>query len=103
MRMRRPASYSLFLCTVLIAAACESEPDMPDLIPVPESVITNEGEFRLTSDTKLLVSDPGDPELVRLAEYLAGPIRSAAGFSLPVGRHGDISDGSIRLTLNSDA
>ncbi len=76
---------------------------MPDLIPAPESVITNEGEFRLTSDTKVLVSDPGDPELVRLAEYLAGPIRSAAGFSLPVGRPGDISDGSIRLTLNSDA
>ncbi len=101
--MRRPASYGLVLCVVLTAAACESEPDMPGLIPLPESVIPGEGEFRLSSETSIRVSDPGDRELGRLAEYLAEPLRTAAGLPLLVGGPGDTSAGAIRLTLDSNA
>ena len=99
--MRRRAPYSLVLSVILGTAGCESEPEIPGLIPLPESVSLRTGEFRLSSESSILVSDPEDTELVRLAEYLAGPIRVTAGFRLPVGGPGDGSDAAIRLILDT--
>jgi hexosaminidase len=99
--MRRSAPSILVLSAILGAAGCESEPALPGLIPLPESVSSRTGEFRLSSESSILVSDPGDTELVRLAEYLAEPIRVAAGFPLPIGGQGDESAAVIRLTLDT--
>jgi len=98
--MRRCAPYSLILFVILGTAGCESEPAVKGLIPLPESISLRTGEFRLSPGSSILVSDPGDTELVRLAEYLAEPIRVAAGFPLPVGVPGDGADAAIRLTLD---
>ena len=100
--MRRCAPYSLVLFVILGTAGCESEPVVPGLIPLPESVSLRTGKFRLSPGSSILVSDPGDTELVRLAEYLAEPIRVAAGFPLPVGGPEDGSDPAIRLTLDTN-
>jgi len=97
--MRRRAPFSLVLSAILGTAGCESEPAMPGLVPLPESISTSAGEFRLNSESSILVSDPGDAELERLAEYLGEPLRAAAGISLPVSGPGEESDGAIWLTL----
>jgi hexosaminidase len=99
--MLRRAPFSLVLSAILGSAGCGSEPTVPGLIPLPESVSIRSGEYRLTPESSILVSDPGDGELVRLAEYLAEPIRVAGGFPLPVSGPTDGSDGAIRLSLDS--
>ena len=99
--MLRRAQVSLVLSAVLGSAGCGTEPENPGLIPLPESVSLRSGEYRLAAESSILVSDSGDGELVRLAEYLAEPIRVAGGFPLPVGGPADGLDGAIRLTLDS--
>ena len=101
--MRRCAPFSLVLSAILGTAGCESEPAIPGLIPLPESISSSAGEYRLDSESSILVSDPDDAELVRLAEYLAEPLRVSAGLPLPVGGRAEDSDGAIRLTLNAEA
>jgi len=99
--MLRRAPFSLVLSAILGSAGCGTEPAIPGLIPLPESISLRTGEYRLAAESSILVSDSGDGELVRLAEYLAEPIRVAGGFPLPVGGPADGSDGAIRLTLDS--
>jgi len=99
--MLRRAQVSLVLSAVLGSAGCSTELESPALIPLPESVSLHSGEYRLTAESSIRVSDPDDGELVRLAEYVAEPIRRAAGFPLPVSGPGEASDAAIRLTLDS--
>ncbi len=101
--MLRRAPVSLVLSAILGSVGCGSEPEIPGLIPLPERVGPRSGEYRVTEETSIRVSDPGDVELVRLAEYLADPIRSAGGFSVPVGGPESGSDTAIHLTLDSTA
>ena len=101
--MLRRAQVSLVLSAVLGSAGCSTELESPALIPLPESVSLHSGEYRLTAESSIRVSDPDDGELVRLAEYVAEPIRRAAGFPLPVSGPGEASDAAIRLTLDSAA
>jgi len=97
------APFSLVLSAILGSAGCGSEPEIPGLIPLPESVSLRTGEYHLTAESSLRVSDPEDVELIRLAEYLADPIRSASGFSMPVGGPEIGSDAAIRLTLDTNS
>ena len=99
--MLRRAQVSLVLSAVLGSAGCGSEPWNSALIPLPESVSLSTGAYRLTAESSIRVSDPGDEELVRLAEYLAEPIRMAGDLLLPVNGPGETPDAAIRLTLDS--
>ena len=83
---------------VLAASGCNDRPTVLSLIPAPEHLELRDGEFRAGAGTVLAVSDPGDAELVRLAEQLSVEIQGATGLSLQLG---ESVHGAIRLTLDA--
>jgi hexosaminidase len=99
--MRRSALS--ILSSSLLLAACDMAVQAPGLVPAPESVLLAPGRFGLTDSIRLTVSDPGDAELLRLAETLASPLRRASGWQVPVGRSETTRGGTIHLNLVSTA
>jgi hexosaminidase len=96
---------------ILVAiAACnnaevakESEsPTLTDLIPKPVMVETGEGLFTLDDKTVITVS-PGNPGLLRIANYLAAVLKPATGFAIKIDSAGANSSNSIALALINDA
>lgn len=54
------------------------------IIPRPRSLTPEKGSFQMGPATRIVVADAGDPELTRLADFWAAPVRAATGWSLPV-------------------
>ncbi|MFE0653284.1 beta-N-acetylhexosaminidase [Streptomyces sp. NPDC059534] len=116
MRQRRriPRLIGSLLLVAAAGAACgeasagsevaAAEPEVRPLgriVPVPASV-TPEGEpYTLTRTTRIGV-DGGSPESRAVGRYLAGLLRPATGFQLPVVDEAAALDG-IRLRLDPDA
>jgi len=96
------------LVVCVLATACGAEPKPFGLIPLPEFVEMAGGRFRISETIRLTVSDADDPELLRLAESLATPLRRATGWRVPVRRPaasdgGGTDDGAIHLRLEAVA
>ncbi len=82
--MLSPRRLSLPLVTVLLAACAPSRPSSSlNLIPRPRTVSSAGASFEVGPETPLIV-DADDSELSRLAEVWAEPLRSEAGWALPV-------------------
>ena len=56
---------------------------MKNLIPIPVSVVPAQGSFALTAATGIYV-EPGTPEMLAIGQYLAGKLKPATGYTLPV-------------------
>ncbi|MGZ5221607.1 MAG: beta-N-acetylhexosaminidase [Chitinophagaceae bacterium] len=79
----------------------ESEaPTLADLIPKPVMVETEDGLFTLSDSTVITVS-PGNPELLRIANYLAAVLKPATGFTIKIDSVAK-STNSIALALIND-
>lgn len=100
MRYAAVLSLSSVALAALVAIGCETAGDAPSLIPAPEHLELRTGAFALEAGTRLVVSDPADDELVRLADLVADEIRAATGLGVPTGE-GD--SGPMRLILDPDA
>ncbi|KMS90781.1 beta-N-acetylhexosaminidase [Streptomyces regensis] len=64
------------------------------VVPAPASVTPGGTPYRITRDTRVRVD--GSAEVRRIGDYLAGLLRPATGYPLPVTDHGT---GGIRLRL----
>ncbi|WP_309501031.1 beta-N-acetylhexosaminidase [Saccharopolyspora gloriosae] len=81
------------LSTITPAAVAAPESPLHQVIPAPESVREDPGvEFTLTAESAIS-ADPGASEV---ADYLAGVLRPATGFPLPVAE-GGAGDVALRL------
>jgi hexosaminidase len=69
---------------------------MQHLIPLPSSIKTNQGKFTLDPKTAIRVL-PDREEVCLIAQFLAGHLRPASGYELPV-LPADASSGGIVLT-----
>ncbi len=72
------------------------------LIPEPRALEPGTSSFEIEPATHITLSDPDDPELHRLADFWAAPVRVATGFDLPVGGPLDEGANEIRLVLSKD-
>ena len=73
------------------------------LIPRPLSVTPSPGEFVLGTASRLYVAS-GDPSYAAVAHYLAGCLRPATGYALPVlAAAGEIPYGGIFLSAHPDS
>ncbi len=85
----------------LMLAATGAEGQSLDLIPQPVSVDAGGEPFWLTPETRIALSDPGDPELRSIAELWAEPVRRASGLPLTIAAEpaSDSVSGAIVLAL----
>jgi hexosaminidase len=83
------------------AASTDTSPI--NLIPLPVSLKTDQGVFRLTTDSTIFI-DPAADEARPVAVYLAGLLNKSTGFSIPVQELDDDSalQGSLLLSLTVD-
>jgi hexosaminidase len=73
------------------------------IVPVPVSVEAGVGApFALAASTRILTS-PGSGEVARVGEYLAGVLRRATGYALPVAPAGRAGAGSGDVLLEAAA
>jgi hexosaminidase len=98
---------TLLLLPILLLTGCgaEDEPLDPErfpLIPMPADVDPGKGEFSISAGTSIVVSHPGDEELLGMVDRWAEPIRAASGFTLPIVGPGEVSSrGAIQIELKT--
>ena len=80
------------------AISTETEMRSPLVIPLPASIETGSGTFRLDPQTTVR-NLPGNEGLTGVSEYLAALLRPATGFPLPV-ETGDPEDHAINLQID---
>lgn len=93
-QLRTACALILFFSLV---SACKKENDtitIDSLIPKPSSAIKGEGDFKLTSNTSIVVPS-GDKELLVIANYLAEKLRPVTGFPMPVLADKDVQEKDI--------
>jgi hexosaminidase len=76
------------------------------IIPAPAHLSARPGEFTIGPRTRIVLGSPDDTELQRIADFLAGPLRLATGFELPIGASREANGRGeilIRLTDAADA
>ncbi len=81
-RLRPVALFAL--ATVLSGCASAHPLSMYPVIPEPRTLRPERGFFEMGPATRVVVADAGDPELRRLAEFWAAPVRAATGWDVPV-------------------
>ena len=91
---------SAVVAAAIAVIGCESRREPPALIPAPAQLEIRSGAFVLDHETRLVVSDPADVELLQLAHLVGQEIRAATGLRVPTG---DGEAGEIRLTLDPEA
>ena len=95
--MRAFAARNLVISLVLgglLSEACttgrtapESLPSVApryEIVPLPKRLVARPGEFRLDSQTRILIADSANPLLRPLADLLALPARASSHFPLPI-------------------
>lgn len=107
-----PASALLALFFLMAAPSCTTqEPPTPKdlskehLIPRPVSLTAVGSSFRLTEQTGIYVLSPAEApnELMRIGQHLAGLLKPATGFALPVSAADAApSPGNIFLAISGD-
>src|SRR5688572_15860867 len=79
----------LYVLALAAQTACDNNtgstevPSLNNLIPKPVMVKTGEGFFSLNDSTVIAV-EPGNPELLRIAGYIAAVLKPATGFTLKI-------------------
>ena len=85
----KPITTALLALFVLTACNCRQADDCAlSIIPLPRHVERYEGTFTLTSRCPI-VADTADSALLRIAGFLNGRLRTAAGFELAVTAESD--------------
>lgn len=108
--MRLYRSFLALIAISTILASCENKrtasPEatrrLQSIIPKPLSVSATGNAYVLTSDSRIIYSGSGQG-LKGVSDFLAGKLRPATGFELPVSADGNPSRGDIFLTLGGDA
>lgn len=104
---RSPLQRWMLACAVALSflSGCLSSPSTPlarqvDVIPAPARVAFREGFFTVRAATAISV--PRDPEIARIARYLAGLLEETRGVRLNVVERSDDSlpEGSIAFRLD---
>jgi hexosaminidase len=94
----------VFSLAVPIAAVPPAAADLapstavPQIVPKPVSMTVGQGSFTLTSATRIVVP-PGSEAAQPVAQALAGYLRPATGYSLPVVTGGSAQNGDIQLLI----
>lgn len=88
-------------CNNADVATQAEAPTLNNLIPKPVMAKPGEGFFSLNNSTVITVA-PGNPGLLRLADYMAAILKPATGFTLKTGTVAK-TDNSIALGLISDS
>lgn len=81
----------------ILACGQLSGVEAPSVIPRPVEMRLNDETFELTTNTRILYSEPVGKQV---AEYLASVLKPATGFDLEVGNIGGEQAGSIMLSLS---
>jgi hexosaminidase len=86
--------------TALPSAAADLAPAMPVpmIVPKPVSMTVGQGSFTLASAARIVVPS-GSDAAVPVAQDLAGYLRPATGYSLPVVTGGSVQSGDIELII----
>jgi hexosaminidase len=83
-----PERWSVILVLIFFisAASCKKDviPDMPHLVPVPQSMVLGEGYFTLTNETSIHVGNVAGDE-AKIAIYLANQLSTVTGKAVKVG------------------
>ena len=82
---------ALWIIVLVAFTACNNDnaakevkiPTLHNLIPKPVMVKAGQGLFHLTDSTIITVA-PGNPELLRIAGYIASVLKPATGFTLEI-------------------
>jgi hexosaminidase len=93
------------LCGMGFAVAASAEPAGFHLIPKPQHLQAGEGELPLDAKTRIVLSDPGNAELMAIAERWAAPLRRASGLPLLIADQaaGKRASGEIHFKLDAAA
>lgn len=100
--------FASILCIIAVSfIACTNQqttklPALHSLIPRPVSVISGDGMFTLTDTTKIVVQTDS-PEVKKIADYLAGRLKPATGFTLNTTTSAASENGNIILSFLNDS
>ena len=88
--------WTLLVASVLGLGACKESPLLSDsaIIPLPQEITNGSGSFNLTTETGIKLVGSGE-HLTAIGEHLAGKLRPASGFDVPV----SVDAGQIVLEL----
>lgn len=77
--------WALLVAGTLAMGACKESPSLSDaaIIPLPQEIIKGSGSFNLTPETGIKLVGSGE-HLSAIGEHLAGKLRPATGFDIPV-------------------
>ena len=93
--MRKP----FVLFGLLICACCSTlSAQNSSIIPIPVSLQTGNGNFEITASTVIVVP-ANQPEVQKVATYLAGRIKPSTGFALKISEAS--ANNAIQLLLNT--
>lgn len=86
-------------------SACSNDVSDYNIVPLPEHISVGAGEFVLTGNTRIHVSDPANHELLALGEYASEIMHLTLGVQLPVSHDGanHESENAIALLLSDVA
>jgi hexosaminidase len=79
----------------------DASASLKDLIPKPVMVTAASGVFSLNDSTVITVA-PGNPDLTRVAEYMASVLKPATGFAFKIDGAAGATN-SISLALVNDS
>lgn len=105
MILARNFRFILVACFCVFALSCQApkkdenqRSPINSLIPLPQEIKSTGKAFELTDKTAVYVATE-DEQVFAVAEYLAGKLRTATGFPLPVNKvQGQAPEGSLVLT-----
>jgi len=91
-RPPRPWCGAVLALGSIVLVGCAREPEHP-VVPVPAEVDTGRRPFTLDRSTAIVLDDPSDVELRRVAEAWAAPLRAGSGLPLPIAERGALRMG----------
>jgi len=91
-RSPRPWCGAVLALGSIVLVGCAREPEHP-VVPVPAEVDTGRRPFTLDRSTAIVLDDPSDVELRRVAEAWAAPLRAGSGLPLPIAERGALRMG----------
>ncbi len=94
--------WTLLLAGTLVTSACKESPKLSDssIIPMPQELANGSGTFELTPETGIKLVGAGE-QLTKIGEFLAGKLRPATAFDLPISR--DAGQIVLELTGSGDS